>query len=125
VKRDLDLIRRILIATEEADDYTLSTGDLVDSQHDERSVARHVLLLEEAGLLEANLLASREYGGAMKGTIDRLTWAGHEFLAAARNDTLWTKAKRTIGEKVGGVPFEILRAWLISQASQQLGLPGG
>jgi uncharacterized protein DUF2513 len=124
MKRDLDLIRRILIATEDAVDYSLSTADLVEDEHDERSIARHVYLLQEAGLLQANVLSSHHVGGAQSGTIDRLTWAGHEFLATARNDTLWTKAKHVISGKIGGIPFELLRAWLMSQASHQLGLPG-
>lgn len=125
MKRDLDLIRRILIAVEDAPDYTISTADLVTDTCDEKTVARHAHLLQEAGLLEASLLASRHVGGAQEGSIDRLTWAGHEFLATARSDTTWVKAKRTIGEKLGGVPFELLKAWLMAEASRHLGLSAG
>jgi hypothetical protein len=126
MRRDLDLIRKILRTVEASDDFTLKCGDFSEDPSDveeTKRIARHVFLLVEAGLLEANLLVRREGGGAEGGTIDRLTWAGHEFIAAAGNDTTWSKAKRTIGAQIGGVPFELLKMWLIWEAKQKLGLP--
>jgi DNA-binding transcriptional ArsR family regulator len=87
VKRDLDLIRRILLATEEAPDFTLSCSDLASDDLPLATVAQHVQLLQEAGYLEANLL-DLEGQGVLDGTIDRLTWAGHEFLEAARDNSV-------------------------------------
>jgi hypothetical protein len=124
VKRDLDLIRTILARVEDADDFTVRCADLANDTHDEVSVARHVQLLEEAGYLKANLLTA-EGRGALSGNIERLTWAGHEFIESARNDTIWRKAKRKLGDTLGGVPFEILKPLLISYAKDALGLPGG
>jgi len=124
VKRDPDFVRTILARVEEADDFSLSCEDLADGAHDEASVARHVQLLEEAGYLKANLLTLEGYG-ALSGNIERLTWAGHEFTESARSDTIWRKAKRKLGDTLGGVPFEILKPLLISYAKDAIGLPGG
>jgi Hypothetical protein (DUF2513) len=124
VKRDPDLLRTILARVEEADDFTVECADLADGTHDEASVARHVQLLEEAGYVKANLLTVQGEG-ALSGNIERLTWAGHEFIDAARNDTIWRKAKRKLGDTLGGVPFEIMKPLLISYAKDALGLPGG
>ena len=124
MKRDLDLIRTILARVEDADDFTVKCANLANDSHDEASVARHVQLLEEAGYLRANLLIA-EGRGACGGTIERLTWAGHEFIASARNDTIWQKAKRKAGEAIGGIPVEILKVLLIYYAKQAIGLPGG
>jgi hypothetical protein len=125
VKRDLDLIRRILLAAESAEDFSLTCAQLATDAEPERVVARHVYLLQEAGMLQANLLSSHHVGGAQSGSIDRLTWAGHEFLDAARNDKVWAKAKRTVFEQLGGAPFEVIKALLISYASARLGLTAG
>jgi len=51
-----------------------------------------------------------------------LTWAGHDFLDAARNERAWEFAKRSIS-KVGTVAFDVTKALLIQWAKQQLGLP--
>ncbi len=45
--------------------------------------------------------------------IGRLTWADHEFLEAARNETFWKKAKGTVKEKTGGLSFELLKQMLL------------
>lgn len=123
MKRDLDLIRRILLAAEEAPDFTLSCSDLASDDQPSATIARHVQLLQEAGYLEANLL-DLEGQGVLDGTIDRLTWTGHEFLESARDNSVWQRAKRTVAEKVGGTPVEVIKALLISYASARLGLGG-
>lgn len=86
MKRDPDLLRTILARVEEADDFTVECADLADDKHNEASFARHVQLLEEAGFVKANLLTVQGEG-ALSGNIERLTWAGHEFIESARNDT--------------------------------------
>lgn len=41
--------------------------------------------------------------------IDRLTYAGHEFLDAARQDTLWQKAKQMVLKNAGTLTVEALK----------------
>jgi hypothetical protein len=45
--------------------------------------------------------------------INGLTWAGHEFLEASRDDSRWNKAKKIISEKTGSFSFEILKSILM------------
>jgi len=42
----------------------------------------------------------------------RLTWAGHEFIEAARNDTVWHKTKTLVKEKTGTLTLEVLKLGL-------------
>jgi len=42
----------------------------------------------------------------------RLTWAGHEFIEAARNDTVWQKTKTVVREKTGALTLEMLKLGL-------------
>ena len=46
-----------------------------------------------------------------------LTWQGHEFLDAARNDTIWRKAKKKVLETTGGLAFDVLKAALLAGGS--------
>jgi hypothetical protein len=49
-----------------------------------------------------------------------LTWKGHEFLEASRDDTRWKQAKETVVKKAGGVVFELLKEVLIEGAKRTL-----
>jgi hypothetical protein len=52
----------------------------------------------------------------------RMTWAGHEFLDAAREDTRWKKAMDIVRDKGRSVTFEVLKALLISLIKTAVGL---
>jgi hypothetical protein len=119
VKRDFDLIRRILKnvqACPSSDDFNVPEYE----GYDYATVAEHVELLIEADLVRGKVYHTR--GGASP-HISRLTWAGHEFLDAAQDEGLWAKAKRTLGEKLRGIPFEVLVEFLKWQAKEALGMP--
>ena len=51
-----------------------------------------------------------------------LTWHGHEFLDAARDETIWAKATAKAVDVVGGVSVEIMYELLKVQIRQTLGL---
>lgn len=110
MKRDMDLVRDILRQVEE-EPYTMNPVKLTFADRPENEIAYHVLLLDEAGLLEAMDFSSMD-GPAWKPV--RLTWEGHEFLEASRDDTRWEKAKAMMQEKAGGMSFEVIKALLIS-----------
>jgi hypothetical protein len=80
------------------------------------------MLLDQAGLVQMDLMTYD--GGALRTPVG-LTWAGHEFLDAARNNSVWNKAKSAIVEKGGAVSFEILKAYLTARGRELLGLPPG
>ena len=73
----------------------------------------------EAGLIDALSFSS---GSELDWRPVSLTWAGHDFMDAARDEHRWDRAKRTIKEKAGAVGFEVLKAVLVSLARGQLGL---
>ena len=39
-----------------------------------------------------------------------ISWSGHEFLDAARDENVWNKTTKTIGEQVKSVSFDMLSA---------------
>lgn len=71
----------------------------------------HIYLLQDAGLLVARDARSRD--NLWSYYPSHLTWEGHEFFDAARNDTNWKKTKEHIMEKAGGgVTVEALKLML-------------
>jgi hypothetical protein len=72
-------------------------------------ITYHVMLLHEAGFIEAQDLSTLQ-GICWKPT--RLTYSGHQFLDAARSDTVWQKAKSWALKTTGTLTLEGLKVAL-------------
>lgn len=97
MKRDMDLIRDILIKVEENDGKLFIKGNVGEEEYERDCY--HVELLKEAGFLVANI--TKTDGGIYYSvSISRLTWEGHNFLDNIRSDTVWKKVKSRLA-KVG------------------------
>jgi hypothetical protein len=119
MKRDMDLARKILLDVEQCEE-TDGFGHFKPSYdgHSLQEVFYHIKLLDEAGLIE--VLDLRELSNPRQWPT-RLTWAGHEFLDAARDDTRWQKAKRFVIDKTGSLSFELLKQALMKLATDAFG----
>ena len=51
-----------------------------------------------------------------------LSWLGHEFLDAAKDDTIWSKAKKTVLKSTAGITFDVLLEWLKAEVKGRIGL---
>ena len=51
-----------------------------------------------------------------------MTWEGHEFADAARDETRWKKAMGIVEEKGGAVTLDVLKELLLHLARMGLGL---
>ena len=90
---------------------------------DKAIITEHVELLNEAGLLEASFVSSGLGGERyIYARIKRLTFAGHQFLAHASNDTVWTRTLSTVKEKGGAVSLNVLTQLLSKIAAAHFGL---
>ena len=91
MKRDMDLWRKILRSVEARED----TGDPVWAElegYTDGQIGHHAKLLADGGLLEG--MDRTGQGDSTDCYKPRcLTWKGHDFLEAARDDTRWKKAK--------------------------------
>lgn len=87
MKRDMDLIRQILLAIE-AQPHQGGWLDIEIPGYEAGKITYHIMLLNGAGLIEAIDLSTH---GGIDWRAKRLTWDGHEFLDLARNDTVWKK----------------------------------
>ena len=102
MKRDVDLIRLLLLEKEGEESMDLS-------KYSTDQINYHLALLIEANLLEGRI----HYSSAMhdipaKIWIKRITWNGHEFLDKARNDKAWNKAKEIIKNKGASISMKTI-----------------
>lgn len=105
MKRDMDLCRAILFEIENSDEVH-SFHDISVDGYSEQQIFYHVKLLHDAGLVEAHDGSTM---AELRWFAQRLTWTGHEFLDATRDETIWNKAKTRVAGELGSVPFVIVR----------------
>ena len=123
MKRDMDLIRQMLLKIEEHP-YDLDWVELKFEGHSPEEISYHVMLLAQAGLIEADNLSTL---GGPQWKAKSLTWQGQEFLEASKDEGRWNKTKKLVKEKGGGMVFEVLKTSLIELAKNAVlsGIKGG
>ena len=120
MKRDMELIRKMLIAIEDYPKGYAPDPLKIDGYSDEE-IGYHAYLLIDAGLARGN--ETTEVGDlSPMETIFKLTWAGHEFCQASREETRWKKAMKFVAEKGGSITFTVLTELLASFMKEAFGL---
>jgi hypothetical protein len=120
MKRDMNLVRKILLFVEALPPGNTSV-DLVIAGHSPDEIEYHALMLVERGLLKdsGGLIVAHDELSVFP---DALTFEGHDFLGAVRNDTVWRKTMDKVGSAVGSTSLEIIKAVAQSYAKQLLGI---
>lgn len=119
MKRDMDFVRDILTLVSEKGMYAkISYEDFAERTNED--FIYHIEILEEANLVKGSLTQQGVYVGP------HLTWAGNDFLEAAKDDTRWQQAKK-IASDLGGTTFQVFQTILTDLIKQQvrnlMGLP--
>lgn len=106
MKRDWDLIRRILLKLEETGTIGSSLYSDEIPHFDSEKVAYHFKILADSKLIT----------GRDNSTLDRadfvaqnLTWQGHELLDQIRNDSIWQKIKGKAREKSIDLSLDVIK----------------
>lgn len=119
MRRDIHLIRKILLRVEAAD--SILTVSQLEDLADLPTVARHVEWLAEAGLLKVEHLIPDAIDAALDTIILRQTWQACEFLDNARDDDVWNQTFRIISTRLhSSVSFELVRTMLSQIVSRSL-----
>ena len=114
MKRDMDLIRLLLLQQESGED----PPEL--EEYPIELVVYNLALMIDAGFVDGTIIADHE-GSPAGASIIRLTWAGHDFLDSTRDPTIWTKAKERVLKPGISWSFSILVEFLKAEAQRQLG----
>ena len=121
MKRDPDLIRKILEIAESNIEYSPYNQILKIEGYDTSTIGFHLSLLVEAGYLKASIAQATD-GSYKCAYPERLTWDGYEFLDLARNNAVWEKSKKVLKEKSISVSISILSELLKYIVKESLGL---
>lgn len=121
MKRDMDLIRKILRKIRDHEDpYGLDCIPEIEG-YSKKEISYNIGILKDADLLTARpsveMRAKYEnYFGI------NLTWEGHDFIDAAEDETIWKNAKKTVIRPGASFTFDILKEWLKSEVKAKLGM---
>jgi hypothetical protein len=121
MKRDMDLVREILMVMEDHE-HGFAPNPFEVPGYTEEVVGYHLALMGEAGLIRAHDVTTHN-AATPTAIASRITWEGHEFLANARNETVWSKVKSIVVAKGGSVSFEVLK-FLVLETAKSTFLPG-
>jgi Hypothetical protein (DUF2513) len=124
MKRDMELIRQILLRIEESD----TVAEAPTPPESIQRIGYHLSLLADAGMITGIKFDEDHITGEMVWylmPVPRLTWSGHEFLDAARDESTWNQAKEQLakaGKSMATVAMSVLSALLVEISKRQLGL---
>lgn len=119
MKRNMDLIRAILIRLEEHEHGYAPRG-LEIPGFTEEEIGYHCFLLNDAGLINAD--DDMGAGSPSPSSIPmNLTWSGHEFIVNAKNENIWGQAKEAV-KKLGDVSLSVWTEVLTQIVKNNLGI---
>lgn len=117
MRRDMDLIRRMLIEAEESDEPIRDARLKFMAGDDQRKALYHVELLQGYGLVNATIRRTTGADLAVF-SIDGLTWEGCDYLDAIRSDTVWRKVRDAVTRTLGDVPLMVTKNVCTSLATK-------
>jgi len=120
MKRDLELVRKILLAME-AYQHGFAPEPFTVDGYDQGVIEHHVWLMEQGGLITASDKSSLQDPSATA-IAESITWEGHEFLDAVRNDKVWSKLKAEMKDRGIALPFSLLQSLALKIAATLAGL---
>lgn len=106
MKRDLELVRTILLAVESRQPPEFGRRLSIESVDDDL-VSDHVEILREGGYLHAQKTNDALGRGWCR---IRLTWSGHDYLDAVRDHGTWEKTKGLLAKAGGSAALEVVKA---------------
>ncbi|SFV27765.1 MULTISPECIES: DUF2513 domain-containing protein [unclassified Pseudoxanthomonas] len=122
--RDDDLIRKLMLILEQANSYV--NDNLVVEGYTRDQIAYHLGLIVRAGYAEGPQPRYSSSGSdptiPLAVVVNRLSPAGHDFIAALRDDTVWAKVKERLAKVGGSASLDVIGQVGASVAKQMLGL---
>lgn len=125
MKRDLDRIREILLQSEAADKSKFNIYSDKFSDFDRYQIE----LMEQAGFVKITRSENIKFGGPYQslGLARRvsspyfeMTYEGHNYLDAIRNEGVWLKTKAVVAEEGGSLALEIVKSLALGFAKKQI-----
>lgn len=121
MKRDMDLVRRLLLYLEDTVDYRpLRSSDIAIGGYSDAQIGYHLGILADGGLIDVidtNSMDSKTFSCFVRG----ITWQGHEFLDSVRDDGVWSQTREKL-QPFGSASLEIVKSVAVACLTSRLGL---
>jgi hypothetical protein len=121
MRRDLTLIRDLLLEIESKHDGSLQIIKDLGNQTEALKVTEHLFLLLEAGFIDA-IDASSSSGRELM--VMRLTWNGHDFLDSIRDPLIWQKTEMA-ATNAGSWTFDLVKDLASAYVRQKIAAATG
>lgn len=122
MKRDMDLIRRILLYVEENGTYDgIHSPQITVDGYSSEQIGYHVHLMTVGGLLDITDDTTTLGDPTYYYLIGGMTWDGHDFLDSIRDDGVWNHTREAI-KSMASVPFDVIKGVAVAYMSSKLGL---
>ena len=121
MKRDMELVRAILLAIEECDEgENTCHGEKISAFLKKKGYNHAVDLLHGHFkiMTEGGLIRCYEVEYAYHRIFFTLTWEGHEFLSDIKDKNVWDKVKEVVSKR-DGISFAVLKT-IATEISKQL-----
>ena len=120
MKRDLDLVRQLMLQIE-------ALPAVPPVQYRMGEVEDPVLLKHLEMLIAAELVNGKISHGSRGDviTISGLTWEGHEWIEMVRSQAVWNQTKSELLDRGGAMTYELTKAVASKLLRARLGLPSG
>ena len=122
MKRDLNLIREILLRIEAKENRSAALA-LEVAGYTEGEVDYNLDLLLHEGLVNGD--GEWTFGNKYYVSINGLTWSGHDFLDSIREDAVWEAAAQKAqnsGHKLANLTIDVAKGIATSIIRERLGL---
>lgn len=122
MKRDMEVIRKLLIFFNEKDGPEMVDVPDIGKEYSESVVQYHLRLMCQAGWLNCETERSSTSDRIIRVYPFDLTWEGHEFLAKISADGVWPKLKALVASKGGSMAFAVINQLATKLALEAAGL---
>ncbi len=116
MKRDLEILRAILLALETQTDSSGLTANRIPGFPTDQVNYNLTLLIEER-FVRGNITRTSGQAGGGVAYGQRLEWAGHDLLDAIRSPKVWEETKATI-DKVGAFSIGLVKELAMAIAAR-------
>lgn len=121
MKRDLDLIRDLLIYFEREIQPGIPLQDVrLENEYDPREILGHIELMIQQDLILGICQPGCTDLSQSVLAVEAITWSGHDFLDASRNETVWRVVKQRI-YRAGGWTVALVLELLKDEVKKRLG----
>lgn len=121
MRRNMDLVREILIEASKSD-KEVRASDIAEksSKYSLEEIIYNIRIMGEGNLI--NVYIDEREAGVVDAYIMYITWSGNDFLDSISSNEIWEKIKNNFSDKIINIPFDILTSLAKLYLKNKLGL---